>query len=169
MTVVDALNGLKKLMIEEVASEIKLQKEITEPTDNVEYVNPHVALITLPHRNFIPVDFQAPNILIGFSMGNEKDTEHMIMIRIVCTVYGGNVEFGAEKLPDEKGYFDLLNLIEKIKSKLIKKSVIDEGVLDKDFLYGIYDEQLTYPYWYGYLQFPMQLPIDHSQMYSDFL
>lgn len=169
MTVVDALKDLKQLMTEEVANEIKLQKEVTEITDNPEYVNPYVGLITLPHRNFIPVDFQAPNILIGFSVGNEKDTDHTIMIRIVCTVFGGNVEFGTENLPDETGYFDLLNLIEKIKSKLIEKSVIDEGVVNKDFLYGIYDEQLTYPYWYGYIQFPMQLPIDHSQMYSDFL
>jgi hypothetical protein len=102
-------------------------------------------------------------------VGNEKDSEHTIMIRMVCTVYGGDTDFGEPNLPDETGYFDLLNLIEKIKSKLIQKAVLDEGTVDKDFLYGIYDEQITYPYWYGYIQFPMQIPINHSQMFSEFL
>ena len=133
-------------------------------------VNPIVATISLPHKNFIPVDFQAPNILIGLETGDEDAEEHTISIRIVCTTYGGNVPLGAEGLPDETGYLDLLNLIERIKSKLTQKAVIERaGLVEKSFKYGIYDEEITYPYWYGYIRFNMQIPIANRQMIEDFI
>lgn len=167
MTAVDALKWLKQFMVDEVATTITLQKEGSDP---IEYVNPYVATISLPHKNFVPVDFLAPNILIGLETGTENADEHAISIRIVCTTYGGNIPLGAEGLPDETGYIDLLNLIERIKSKLTQKAVIEKaGMIEKDFKYGIYDEEITYPYWYGYLQFTMQIPIENRQMIEDFI
>ena len=64
MTTVDALKGLKNFLEKEVASSIKLQKEDSVPP---EYVNPYVAIIALPHKNFVPTNFQVPNICIGLN------------------------------------------------------------------------------------------------------
>lgn len=175
MTTVEALQNLKKFIESEVASSItllkeKLDYETQEADYTPEYVNPYVALITLPHKNFIPTTFRAPNILIGLDMGDENHNEHAVSIRIVFTVYGGETPLGVENLPDETGYIDLLNLIERTKSKLTQAAVIERaGLVEKDFQYGIYSEEITYPYWYGFLQFKMQLPIDQRQMLEDYL
>lgn len=171
MTALDALKSLKKFLEKEVAPYIELQKELSDP---IEYVNPYVSIITLPHKNFMPVNFQVPHILIGLVSGNEDTGEHGLQVRISCATYGGDVQFQEKNnIPDEKGYMDLLVLLERIKHKLIDKAIIEgDCVVDKPITYGIYDEQLTYPYWYGYLQFTVQIPIVEaklSQTIRDFI
>ena len=167
MTTVDALKGLKNFLEKEVASSIKLQKEDSVPP---EYVNPYVAIIALPHKNFVPTNFQVPNICIGLNEGGEDYDEHTISVRLQFATYGGDTEFGNEMLPDETGYLDLLNVIERTKQKLTQVAVIPEaGLVEKSFKYGIYNEELTYPYWYGYLEIKMQLPVDNRQMIEEFL
>lgn len=161
MTLVEAMDALKEFLQEEVASQMKLQKEQTSP---VEYVNPFVAKVTLPHKNFMPVDFQVPFILVGLSSGIDDMDENKATIRILCATYGGNV---TDDIPDETGYEDLLNLIERIKLKLVETAVIKgAGTVNKPIQYGIYDTELTYPYWYGYLQFDMQLPFTEFPMWD---
>lgn len=158
MTTIEALKSLKAFLEKEVAEGIELQKELSDP---VEYVHPYVSIITLPHKNFMPVNFQVPHILIGLINGDDKTDEHALQIRIACATYGGDVAFQNENnIPDEKGYLDLLTLLERIKLKLINSTIIEgDCIVEKPITYGIYDEQLTYPYWYGYLQFTLQIPI----------
>lgn len=163
MTALDALKSLKKFIEENVAENLKLQKELSNPP---EYVNPYVSIITLPHKNFMPVNFQVPYILIGMENGTENTDENKLQIRIACATYGGNVAFQEQNnIPDEQGYIDLLTMLERIKAKLINEAIIegDCGV-EKPITYGIYDEQLTYPYWYGYLQFAVQIPIIEAKL-----
>lgn len=162
MTALEALEGLKTFM-EKVAADIKLPKENTNP---VEYVTPYVGLITLPHKNFMPVNFQVPYILIGLVNGNDNEHENVLSIRIACATYGGDIKFAeTANIPDESGYVDLINLLERIKNKLVNEAVIEKaGALNKPIMYGIYDEQLTYPYWYGYLSFDLQIPVSQRQM-----
>lgn len=161
MTAVEALQGLKTFLEREVAQKIELQKEHSDP---VEYVNPYVSIISLPHKNFMPVNFQVPYILVGFSDGNDDTEDNSMQIRIACATYGGDVLFQEQNnLPDEKGYMDLLVLLERIKSKLVSKTLIEgKCMIDKPIQYGVYDEELTYPYWYGYLQFKIQIPATQS-------
>lgn len=156
MTALEALQALKKYLEEEVAPSILLQKEYSDPP---EFVHPYVSIITLPHKNFVPANFQVPHILIGLVQGDDDTDENTLQIRIACATYGGSVGFQEENnIPDEKGYIDLLTLIERIKLKLVEDTIIGGAcVVDKPMQYGIYDEQITYPYWYGYLQFPAQI------------
>ena len=124
------------------------------------------ALISLPHKNFMPVNFQVPHILVGLPSGNESADEHSLNIRLQFATFGGDVMFKeTANIPDSSGYIDLLNLIERTKERLINAGVIkDGGLIDRPFNYGIYDEQLTYPYWYGYMTFNLQIPITQRQM-----
>lgn len=163
MTALDALKSLKLFIENEVANTIELQKEGSNP---VEYVHPYVSIITLPHKNFMPVNFQVPHILIGVENGTEDTDENKLQIRIACATYGGSVTFQAQNnIPDEKGYIDLLNLIERIKLKLIDKTIIEgDCVVEKPITYGIYGEEFTYPYWYGYLQFAVQIPLVQAKL-----
>lgn len=162
MTAYESLIALKK-ELEEVAGGILLQREKSNPP---EYVNPYVTIISLPHKNFMPVNFQVPHILIGLSDANENDEENRLSIRIQCATYGGDVNFQYDNIiPDEKGYLDLINLIERIKIRLTDKAVIEKaGMIEKSYQYGVYNEEITYPYWYGYLQFDLQIPITNRQM-----
>lgn len=166
MTALDALKAIKSFIEKEIASEIELQKEQADPP---EYVNPYVSIITLPHKNFMPVNFQVPHILIGVENGTDDTSEHVLRIRIACATYGGDVDFQEQNnIPDEKGYLDLLTLLERIKAKLISEAIIEgDCVVVKPITYGIYDEQLTYPYWYGYLQFAVQIQIVEAKLTED--
>lgn len=161
MTAVEALQGLKDFLKKEVADNIELQKEHSDP---VEYVHPYVSIISLPHKNFMPVNFQVPYILVGFTQGEDDTDDNAMNIRIACATYGGDVLFQEQNnLPDEKGYVDLLNLLERIKAKLVSETLIEgKCMVEKPITYGIYDEELTYPYWYGYLQFKIQIPATQS-------
>lgn len=165
MTAVEALNALKAFVEREVAGSILLRKEGLA-TEEPEYVNPYVALITLPHKNFMPVNFQVPHILIGLAGGSDAANEHTISIRMQFATFGGNILFKeSANIPDSGGYIDLLNLMERAKQKLIDAAVIEgSGAVDRPFTYGIYDEQLTYPYWYGHITFDMQIPVTQRQM-----
>ena len=166
MTALEALRSLKEFIENEVASKIKLQKELSDP---VEYVNPYVSIITLPHKNFMPVNFQVPHILIGIENGTSDTDEHILRVRIACATYGGDVAFQEQNnIPDEKGYLDLLTLLERIKLKLIDATIIGKDcVVERPVTYGIYDEQLTYPYWYGYLQFVILIPMVQAKLSKD--
>lgn len=166
MTALDALISLRDFLKNEVAPTILLQKEHSNPA---EYVHPYVSIISLPHKNFMPVNFQVPYILVGLENGDDDTQENSLRIRISCATYGGDLDFQEKNnIPDEKGYIDLLNLIERIKSKLIDKAIIGgDCVVEKPITYGIYDEQITYPYWYGYLQFGVQIPISKAKLSVD--
>ena len=165
MTAVESLQALKKFLEENVASTIFLQKEGT-PSDKPEYVNPYVSLITLPHKNFMPVNFQVPYILVGITQGTDGADEHPLNVQIQFATYGGDIAFEATaNIPDSSGYIDLLNLIEKTKHELVQAAVINEcGVVDKPILYGVYTDQVTYPYWYGYMTFDLQIATTMRQM-----
>lgn len=164
MTAVANLEALKKFVEKNIASTIKLPKE-GSTIEAQEYVHPYVALITLPHKNFMPVNFQVPHILIGLAGDNDSANEHILNVRMQFATYGGNILFKeSANIPDSTGYLDLLNLIERTKQKLINAAVIGSGVVDKPMMSGIYDEQLTYPYWYGHLSFDLQIPITQRQM-----
>lgn len=161
MTALECLKALKEFIKKNVADEMMLLKENTED----EYVHPNVSLMTLPHKNFVPVDFTVPYILIGLDVGVDDGDENQINIRVLCATYSSGFYDGETKLPDETGYIDLLNLLEKTKLELVENAVIDGmGSLSKPVNYGIYSEQITYPYSYGYLNFPVQLPINEYPM-----
>lgn len=165
MTAVEALNALKSFVEEEVASKILLPKEGLS-TPEPEYVNPYVALIALPHKNFAPVNFQVPHILIGLVDGTDAADEHPLNIQMQFATFGGDIVFKeTANIPDSQGYIDLLNLIERTKSALVQAAVIKgSGVVNKPLRYGIYNEQVTYPYWYGYLTFDFQIQTTLRQM-----
>lgn len=161
MTALDTLKALKKFIQTEVAEEMKLLKEHTEN----EYVHPNVFMMTVPHKNFVPVDFAVPFILVGLSEGADDGDENTLNIRIMCSTYTSGVYDNELKLPSEKGYLDLMNLLERIKLKLTEKAVINgQGTVTKPINYGVYTEQLTYPFNYGYLTFGVQIPINEYPM-----
>lgn len=164
MTAVEALKALEEFIKEEVAANTLLQKE-SLTTEKPEYVHPLVALIALPHKNFTPTSFQVPHILIGFTNGKDDTEEHPLNIRIQFATFGGNMSPDMANIPDSSGYIDLLNLIELTKRKLIKAAIINgAGVVQKPISYGVYDEELTYPYWYGYLSFDLQTQITNPSL-----
>lgn len=165
MTTVQSLHGLKSFLEREVASQIVLRKEGTT-MEEPEYVHPYVATISLPHKNFMPVNFQVPYILVGLATDTDGANEHTISIRLQFATYGGNILFmESANLPDDSGYIDLLNLIERTKERIINAGVIDGiGAIERPLVSGIYDEQLTYPYWYGYMTFDLQIPVTQRQM-----
>jgi len=160
MTALDALKALKKFISDYVASKTLLQQEDSEPPV---YVNPYVEMIYLPHKNFSPQDFQVPFILVGLDDAIDDTLQHELNIRITFATYGGGQytdENGLKvNMPDSKGYIDLINIIERTKLELITAGIINgAGAVLKPFRYGVYDTEMVYPYWYGYLSFTLDIP-----------
>lgn len=162
MVTLDFLNALKAFLQAEVASKITLQQEDTD--DSPVYVNPYVEICYLPHKNFSPYDFQVPLILISLDDGEDAPNDHIINIRLTLATYGGGF-YSDTKIPDAKGYIDLLNLSEFIRQALIKTSVIGGcGTVQRPINYGMYDTELIYPYWYGYVSFSVSIPATEYSM-----
>ncbi len=155
MVALDFLKSLKVFLESEVADKIKLQKENSEPA---EYVNPYVEICFLPHKNFSPYDFQVPLILIALDDGSDDANEHSLSVRLMLATFGGGF-YPDTKIPDAKGYVDLINLIELTRQALINRSIINgAGLIERPVGYGMYDTELIYPYWYGYITFTVSIP-----------
>ncbi len=163
MTALMALKELKKFLENEVAKKIKLQKE-----DSNEFVNPTVELMYLPHNNFLPQDFQVPYIFVSLDSGTDGADGNAVDVRLTFATYGGGY-YKDTNIPDAKGYIDLINLLELCKNQLIENYIIGEKLtLDMPMKYGTYDTEVTWPYWYGYLSFSIDIPSIEAVKSLDF-
>lgn len=159
MTPLDFLESLKTFLAENVAAKITLQSEGSDP---IEYVNPYVEIVYLPHKNFTPYSFQVPYMMVSLDEGADEAQEHQVDIRINCATYGGGFYLDEDgeptKIPDAQGYKDLLNLMEFIRQALLNSPIIGgKGRVLKPVTYGMYDTELVWPYWYGHLSFSVSL------------
>lgn len=160
MTPLDFLDALKDFLQREVAGTIWLQKEETEKRP--EFVHPYVECMYLPHKNFSPYEFQVPMILASVDSITSGPESQTLEARLTLGTYGGGfytVQGEKTKIPDAKGYRDLLDLAELCKQRLIGRSVIGgAGTIGLPVSAGVYDGELVYPYWYGFVQFTAEIP-----------
>lgn len=161
MTTQDALDDLQAFL-EKAVQEMgmKYQREEIDPP---KYVTPYVAQCYWPHKNFIPGGFQTPGILIALDTAEDTGQENTVAIRLLCTTYGGGYYEGTG-IPDSKGYIDLINLMERLKVALITQWTLGRSALNKPVQMGMYDAELAWPYWYGYLSFDLQIPVTEYPM-----
>lgn len=169
MTARDTLDALQAYLKEKVADQILLQRELEQgeesaPRKKDSYVHPTVPIIRLPHQNFNPEGFQVPFLAVCFDSDDDGEDEHTMDIRLVAGVYGGGNYEGdidPDGIPDNKGYLDLINLMEKAKLELLSAGIIGGACrVYKPVSMKIYDtEEDTWPYWYGNITFAVSLPI----------
>lgn len=161
MTVQDALDDLQAFLEQTVLDlNMKYQQEETRPPL---YVTPYVAQCYLPHKNFSPVDFQSPGILIALDTAEDTGQENTLDVRLVCMTYGGG-DYEETGIPDAKGYKDLLSMMERLKTALITRQAIGRGGLRKPVEMGMYDSEMAWPFWYGYLKFSLDIPVTEYPM-----
>ena len=164
MTTQDALDDLQGFL-EKAVQELHMTYQ-QEETDPPLYVTPYVAQCYLPHKNFSPVDFQTPGILIALDTADDTGREHTVDVRLVCTAYGGGTYQGTQ-IPDASGYKDLLSMMERLKTALVTQQAIGRGGLRKPITMGMYDSEMAWPYWYGYLKFSLDIPVTEYPMRGD--
>ena len=160
MTPLDFLDALKEFLQREVAGKLFLQKE--ETRDQPEFVHPYVECMYLPHQNFAPCGFQVPMILASVDNITNGAEGQTLEARLTLGTYGGGfyaLRGEQTRIPDAKGYRDLLNLAELCKQKLIGRRIIGgAGAIGLPVSAGVYDGELIYPYWYGFVQFTAEIP-----------
>lgn len=166
MTLLDALKAMQQFLKENVAEKILLQKEpeqgaVSDPSQSNSYVHPSVTIIRMPHENFDPTGYRVPFLAVCMDTDVDDDDGHTADFRIVAGVYGGGNYDGdtdPEGIPDNKGYIDLINLLEKVKISIASASILGGMcVVRKPFSIKFYDDD-TWPYWYGYLSFTAEMP-----------
>lgn len=153
MTIMDALKDLRsylKGLVKEL--DIKLQQEGAET-----FVEPYVEICYFPHKNFTPGGFQVPGILISMDRDEDNANDQQLDVRLICSTYGGGY-YPESQIPDAKGYEDLINMMERIKIELVNQRTIGRCTINKPVEIGIYDTVLSWPYWYGYMEFSVQIP-----------
>lgn len=164
MTAQDALDDLQAFF-EKAIQEMQMTYQ-QEETDPPVYVAPYVAQCYWPHKNFIPGDFQAPGILIALDTAEDTGQENTLDVRLICTTYGGGKYQGTD-IPDASGYKDLLSMMERIKTALVTQQAIGRGGLRRPIEMGMYDSELAWPFWYGYLKFSLDIPVTEYPMHGD--
>lgn len=165
MTTQDALDDLQNFL-QKAVQEMKMayQKQETDPP---EYVTPYVVQCYWPHKNFIPGDFQAPGILIALDSTEDTGRENTVDVRLVCTTYGGGKYQGTD-IPDAYGYKDLLSMMERLKTALVTQDTIGRSGLRRPISMGMYDSELAWPFWYGYLRFSLDIPVTEYPMRGEY-
>lgn len=156
MTTQDALDDLQRFL-EKAVQKLNMTYQ-QEGTDPPRYVIPYVAQCYLPHKNFTPVDFQSPGILIALDTAEDTGRDNTLDVRLVCMTYGGGF-YDETRIPDAEGYKDLLSMMERLKTALITQQAIGRGGLQLPIEMGFYDSELAWPYWYGYMKFSLDIPV----------
>lgn len=168
-TIYRELNGIKKF-IEQQLYERKIlmarEPEDGEDVDGLlELVTPRVAIGNIPHANFsLYADdahlFQAPYILIGFDEANYDVEDESIQILIQACAYTqvtynfGVTDTDTEDYPDNMGMLDVTQLLEMIMSWIEEDA---DFAVSKPYRLGSYASRaFTYPYAFGYLEFPLE-------------
>lgn len=131
-------------------------------------VIPAVTTGCLPHANFSLYGaenelLQAPYIMIGFEEGSVDYEEAGIQLLIQVCCYSSSSYVTDETnelydldIPDNKAFEDCLNLLEWLQNKFIAKGVISGTAIGRPIRIGSYNtKELTYPYSFGYLSFPV--------------
>lgn len=162
MTPLDALKDLK-LYIQKSLTDANYTLQKEESTD---MVVPYVEICYLPHKNFTPTGFQTPGVLICFDEARDTGKERTMGVRILCSTYGGGYYDGTT-IPDAKGYEDLLNLLEWLQTVLLTKQTIGRASITRPIECGIYDTELSWPYWYGYVSFDVPLTVVEYPLSDD--
>lgn len=158
MTLLDALKDVKTF----VGDQIDRQKILLQSETGKEYVKPYVEICFFPHKNFTPGGFQSPGILISADNATDGAQDHTATVRLLCSTFGGGYYEDADgvqtDIPDASGYLDLINLMERLEIALAAEAVVGRCTVRKPIELGIYDTEPAWPYWYGFLQFEIDLP-----------
>ncbi len=169
------LEAIKKFLIDNIASKVKLKKppEDGMMDENYELINPAVYIGWIPPKNYLDeYGYDIPSLLVMQDGGEDYSNEAFLNIRIGLATYDpGHTGPDGHVLPNVNGYKDILNLIERIRLELSKTAVIEEMTsLQKPIKWGLYDEQ-KYPYWHGWLTFQASvIPINYQdQGFEKFL
>ncbi|WP_147564687.1 hypothetical protein [Clostridium tyrobutyricum] len=154
------LDAIRNFLKEKIAPEFKLKKPQANNINNNNYelVSPAVYIGWVPPKNYLnEYGYDIPSLLVMEDGGRDNGEDASIDIRIGIATYDPGTSFpGVEKLntvPDFKGYKDLLNIIQKIRMKLVQSAVIS-GIttVERSVKWGMYEEQ-QYPYWHGWISF----------------
>lgn len=170
-TPVSTLHDFQKFLADELEGEHYTL--LAEPsagsygTNSEKYVVPPVRVAALPHENFAytPVGElmpSAPYILVSMDNSDTNEDTRTLRILIQCCVYSTqnykNAGGESGSIPDEQSEIDMLNLLEWIQQKLVKKSKVGGGVIQLPITMGSYGtKSYTYPKAYGYLNFDVEL------------
>lgn len=170
MTPLEALKRISKFTEEHIAPKVLMRKEVRHSGDIMdnreiaaEYVHPTVCYGTIPHKNFQPMDFQCPMILWTFDTVADNGTYESgrtVEIRANISAYTSGMYDGDSKLPDNKAFIDLANLLEVMYEEITKHHTMLGVGREKPVSYGIYDGAY-YPYAYGYFTFTAEITRMH--------
>ena len=166
-TPLDALKAVTKFTEETIAPTLLMRKEVRTSGDIMdksripdEFVHPAVTFGTIPHKNFQPLELQCPMILWTFDEVGDSGsyTEgRKVNMRAYVSAYSSELYEGNTKLPDNKAFIDLVNVLERMATEITRKHVINGVGIEKKIDYGVYDGAY-YPYAYGWLTITAEIP-----------
>ncbi len=131
MTPLDLLEALKEYC-EEITKDMRLCARVTENGTQAAERPPAVFVGNLPNKE--SEKKAAPYILLKLLTGKDDNEESICRVRIIC------VTFSEDK---QENYIQCLNLVTKIKSKLLEDVVVDNRFsCQKPIEFIIYDDDL---------------------------
>jgi hypothetical protein len=167
---VDDLSVIKatvQFLKDQVASQYdpelgKIGLEKPQADGNIEgsytLVKPAVYDGWIPPKNYLDeYGYDVPCILVMSDGGKDQAEEAVVRLRLAIAIYDPGMTTKTGEIlttrPNSKGYYDLLNIITKIRLKLTDRT-LTSGIIsiNHDFEWGMYEEQ-HYPYWHAWITY----------------
>lgn len=149
-------------------SDMKLEKK--RKKDESELVPPAVFIAWMPPKNHLSDGYDIPGVLVGMDDGEDDGEEATVNIRITFIVYDPGEPVNNVYTPDMKGYTDLLHLMTKVRLAISQERFIKgiEVYISKEnpIKWGMYTEENTWPYFFGWMSFTCRISSQDMQSSS---
>jgi hypothetical protein len=164
VTTVEILDKLRDWLQENVCQNIKLKVPSDDNIISFELVNPTAYSAYMPFKKALPLGIKSaiPGVVVTFEEATDDGENLSLSIRLIHCVYSPGVHDVEKFTPDNEGWRDLLNFMDKTRAAVLKNRSITGITVDLPLTQGFYNpEEQTPdldPYYFGWITFDVRVP-----------
>jgi len=162
VTTVEILDKIRDWLNSNVCNQIKLKKPSDNDVTHFELVNPVAYSVYYPAQK-PNEDVGVPSISVIFEEGTDDRETYTLSIRLIFCVYSpGFHSPEGEFTPDNEGWRDLLNFMDRTKAAILRSQNLNGITVKTPLTQALsFPEEQTPsldPYYFGYVTFDVDTP-----------
>lgn len=164
MTTVEILDTIQKWLTETVCKNMNLKVPDDNNVEKFELANPNAYSAYMPIKKSLPQGIKSaiPGIVVTFEEGTNDNEGFVLPIRLIHCVYSPGLHKPDTFLPNNDGWRDLLNFMDKTRAAILRSQNIDGISVVLPLKTGFYnpEEQIPEldPYYFGWIMFDVKTP-----------
>jgi len=157
VTTVEIVDGIRDWLNKNVCSQIKLKKPSDDDVSLFELVNPVAYSVYYPAKKSNE-DVGVPSVVVIPDEGTDNGENFTLPIRLVFCIYSPGFHGADDSFkPDNDGWRDLLNFMDRTKASILRSQNLDGISVGMPLNIGLSapEEQTPAldPYYFGYITF----------------